>query len=179
MSLAVSTPGAGAVKRSVNPPLRSSLRILNRVSARAPRVAIPLSETLAPSTAVPLPVTGEATVIWTGGVSLRRLDVSRVVAVRRCAPFDTPVVFQETEYGAVVSSAPMFTPSTLNWTPAIAAPMFGMGRPPMVTVPVTVAPAAGAEMDTVGQAPLGMAHVTPFWTCILLHGKLLMTCHSL
>jgi hypothetical protein len=79
--------------------------------------------------------------------------VSRAIAVSVCVPFGAVVEFQTTEYGAVVSSAPMFVPSTLNWTPAI--PIGWLAVAETVTLaPETVAPFAGAVSDTVGFAPL-------------------------
>jgi len=60
-----------------------------------------------------------------------------------------PVVFQETEYGALVSSAPRLAPSSLNCTPATVR------RPTMLTlaltgtVPETVDPEAGDLIVTI------------------------------
>jgi hypothetical protein len=59
------------------------------------------------------------------------------------------VVFQETLYGEVVSSAPRFTPSSLNCTPAIEPPVLFEAEAVTVTVPETV-PAAGALIETIG-----------------------------
>src|SRR2546427_11764833 len=42
---------------------------------------------------------------------------SRATAVRLWEPLATRVVFHEREYGAAVTSAPRFAPSSLNWTP--------------------------------------------------------------
>src|SRR2546427_5062542 len=42
---------------------------------------------------------------------------SRATAVRLGEPLATRVVFQEIEYGAAVTSAPRFAPSSLNCTP--------------------------------------------------------------
>ena len=45
---------------------------------------------------------------------------SRATAVRVWGPVAAVVVFHETEYGLVVSSAPRLAPSSLNCTPATA-----------------------------------------------------------
>src|SRR5262249_25007083 len=66
----------------------------------------------------------------------------RALAVRVCVPFPTVPVFQETEYGALVSSAPSATPSLKNCTPA--TPTLAEALADTVTVPDTVAPFAGA-----------------------------------
>ncbi len=55
----------------------------------------------------------------------------------------------ETEYGAVTSSAPTFTPSTRNWTPATATLSAALAL--TVVIPDTVAPAVGAVIETVGR----------------------------
>src|SRR5207247_10591971 len=58
------------------------------------------------------------TVTVTGEEVVRLPAASRAVAVRVCEPLPTDVVFQETEYGDDVSSAPRLAPSTRNCTPA-------------------------------------------------------------
>ena len=73
---------------------------------------------------------------------------SRARAVSVCCPFATPAVFHVTEYGAVVSSAPSGAPSTRNCTPATA--MLSEAFAVTVTDPDTVAPPAGAVIETVG-----------------------------
>src|SRR2546430_518008 len=91
-------------------------------------------------------------------VTVTGLDVHSVprspslaTAVRVCEPLLVVVVFQETEYGAEVSSAPRLLPSSLNWTPATVR------LPPMVTlavtgtVPLTVEPEAGAVTLTISR----------------------------
>src|SRR5207302_6850185 len=61
------------------------------------------------------------TVTVTGAeTGLRLPAASRATAVRVCAPSLTVVVLQETEYGAVVSSAPSAAPSRKNCTPMTA-----------------------------------------------------------
>src|SRR5437867_312477 len=74
------------------------------------------------------------------------LSASRAAAVRVCEPLPTVVVFQDTEYGDAVSSAPRLAPSTRNCTPA--TPTLSEAEALTVTVPDTVAPEAGAERQT-------------------------------
>ncbi len=73
---------------------------------------------------------------------------SRAIAVIECEPLVTEVVLQETEYGDVVSSAPTFTPSTLNCTPDTATLSEALAV--IFTAPETVAEAAGDVTETVG-----------------------------
>jgi len=74
---------------------------------------------------------------------------SRATAVSVWLPFDTEVVFQLIENGAVVSSAPRFTPSSLNCTPV--TPTLSVAVELTVTVePPTNEPLAGAVTLTVG-----------------------------
>ena len=59
------------------------------------------------------------TVTVTAGLEVVVLPAaSRATAVTVWVPLATVVEFHDTEYGAVVSSAPTLVPSTLNWTPA-------------------------------------------------------------
>src|SRR5436190_388665 len=58
------------------------------------------------------------TVTVTPAEVVRLPAASRAVAVRVCEPLPVLAVFQETEYGEVVSSAPKAAPSSRNWTPA-------------------------------------------------------------
>src|SRR5438445_13893084 len=51
-------------------------------------------------------------------------------------------------YGAAVTSAPRFAPSSLNCTPT--TPTLSVALAETVTVPATVAPSAGAVIETVG-----------------------------
>src|SRR5258708_8251365 len=69
---------------------------------------------------------------------------SRATAVSVCEALLAVVVFQATEYGAVVTSAPRFAPSSLNSTPppptlshALALSVFG---------PDTVAPPGAPQL---------------------------------
>src|SRR5206468_8416310 len=74
---------------------------------------------------------------------------SRATAVSVWLLFEAVVVFHETLYGLAASSAPRLAPSSLNWTPA--TPTLSDAVAETVTVlPDTVAPFAGAEIETVG-----------------------------
>src|SRR5438105_14844168 len=73
---------------------------------------------------------------------------SRATAVKVWVPSPTTVVFQEMEYGLAVTSAPRLAPSSLNWTPT--TPTLSEALAETVTVPTTVAPAAGEVIETVG-----------------------------
>src|SRR5438309_8162238 len=74
---------------------------------------------------------------------------SRATAVRVCdEPLLAVVVSQGAEYGAAVTSAPTFTPSSRNCTPT--TPMLSEALAVMVTVPETLAPDVGDVIDTVG-----------------------------
>jgi hypothetical protein len=95
------------------------------------------------------PVGSEAVTVALLTVTLTAADVVvapaelRAIAEMLWVPLATPVVFHATEYGAVVTSAPTFTPSTWNCTPT--APV---ALAVMVVVPDNVAPPAGAVIDT-------------------------------
>ena len=52
------------------------------------------------------------TVIETAELVALLFDVSVAIAVRLCLPLASVVVFKDAEYGAVVSAAPRFEPST-------------------------------------------------------------------
>ena len=80
---------------------------------------------------------------------------SRATAVRTLAPFAVPVVFHEIEYGDELSSEPMFTPSSLNWTPE--TPTLSEAVAVMLTLPETAAPLAGDVRETVGRVVSGAA----------------------
>src|SRR5213083_31001 len=121
----------GAVVASALPLIPSSSR---NCTPTTPTLSEALAVTVAvPCTVAPLP--GEdtltvggvvstggggalATVTVTGAEVLRLPTPSRATAVMVCEPLLAEVVFQEIEYGAVVSSAPKFAPSILNCTPA-------------------------------------------------------------
>ena len=73
---------------------------------------------------------------------------SRATAVSVCVPMPVVAVFQETAYGAAVTSAPRLTPSSLNCTPV--TPTLSEAVAETVTAPLSAAPVAGAVMTTVG-----------------------------
>src|SRR3989442_11784762 len=73
---------------------------------------------------------------------------SRATAVSVCVPFATVFVSHEMEYGAVVSSAARFAPSSLNWTPA--TPTLSLAVALTVIVLLTVVPLDGALIVTLG-----------------------------
>src|SRR5437867_2894570 len=104
------------------------------------------------------PLAGVKPVI-VGGVALDTVTVtatdvvrlpaaSRATAVSVCEPLVAVVVFHETAYGTVVSSAPRLAPSSLNWTPT--TPTLSDAFAVTVTVDLTVAPFTGDVMLTVG-----------------------------
>jgi len=88
------------------------------------------------------------TVTVTPALVVELFDVSVAIARRVCDPLLVVVVFQEKEYGAVVSRPPAFTPSSWNCT--LATPTLSEAVAVTLTVPETVAAFAGAVMDTVG-----------------------------
>src|SRR2546427_1509436 len=90
-----------------------------------------------------------------GGVVLPA--ASRATAVRLWEPPATRVVFHKRAYGAAVTSAPRFAPSSLNCTPT--TPTLSVALAETVIVPATVAPAAGAVSETVGGVVSGGARV--------------------
>src|SRR6059036_2605324 len=115
-----------------------------------------------------LEVIPEALILETTGdalstVTLTAADVavlpaaSRATAVKVWDPLTASVVFHEREYGAAVTSAPRFAPSSLNCTPT--TPTLSVALAETVTVPETVEPAAGAVMETVGGVVSGGATV--------------------
>ena len=89
------------------------------------------------------------TVTFTGTDVSRLPDASRARALTAYGPFETVNVFQEIEYGAVVSSAPRGEPFTRNCTPATAS--LSVAEAETVALdPERVAPAAGAVTETTG-----------------------------
>ena len=77
-----------------------------------------------------------------------KLLVFVATAVRLCDPLATVLLSQETVYGLVVSAAPMLAPSTLNCT--FFMPIVSVAVAFTVTVPLTFALAAGADILMVG-----------------------------
>ena len=91
-------------------------------------------------------------------------DVSRATAVSEWLPFDAPVESHESEYGGLVSSTPMFVPSSLNCTPA--TPPLSDAHADKVTEPDSVAPDAGDEMNTMGGVVSDSAGAPGILTCV-------------
>src|SRR5882724_2418799 len=87
------------------------------------------------------------TVIVTGSEVNRRPSASRAIALKVWNPSLVAVVSQETEYGALVSSAPRSTPSSWNWTPPTRTPT-GLTRARTVIVPATGVSEVGEAMVT-------------------------------
>src|SRR4029450_2573162 len=90
--------------------------------------AVAATATLDPETVAPFAgaiietVGGAPSLLTVTGTALAKPVAplaSRAAAVRKCVPFPVVVVSIEIEYGLVVSSAPTFAPSSMNWTPAI------------------------------------------------------------
>ena len=73
---------------------------------------------------------------------------SRATARRVCVPLAVAPVFQLMENGNVVSADPRLAPSRVNWT--LATPTLSDAVAETVTVPLTVAPEAGALRLTEG-----------------------------
>jgi hypothetical protein len=78
---------------------------------------------------------------------------SRATARSAWAPSVSVVVSSGTEYGAAVSGAPTFAPSTVNWT--LCTPTLSEAFALTVVVPLTTAPLAGAVSETVGSVVSG------------------------
>ena len=74
--------------------------------------------------------------------------LSRAMADTVCGPLATAAVFHVIAYGAVVSSGPAGTPSSLNWTPATDT--LSVAFAAIDTMPPTVDMLAGEVIDTAG-----------------------------
>src|SRR2546430_7372630 len=94
-------------------------------------------------------VGGLETVTVTGSDVHSMPSESLATAVSVCEPLPAVVVFQETEYGALVSSAPRLLPSSLNWTPATVRAPTLVTLAVTGTVPLTVDPEAGEVTATI------------------------------
>ena len=73
---------------------------------------------------------------------------SRATALSVCGPFVAVAVFHATLYGELVSSAARLAPSSLNCTPL--TPTLSAALAVTLIEPWTVAPLAGAVIETVG-----------------------------
>src|SRR5437867_12429549 len=115
-----------------------------------------------------LEVIPEALILETTGdalstVTLTAADVavfpaaSRATAVKVWDPLTASVVFHEREYGAAVTSAPRFAPSSLNCTPT--TPTLSVALAETITVPAIVNGTAWCSIRTVGGVVAGGARV--------------------
>src|SRR5438876_4633650 len=122
------------------------------VTTVAPVKFVPLIVTMVPTgplVGVKLVIVGAFITVTLTAAEVAVLPAaSRATAVKLWLPFALKVVFQETEYGAVVTSTPRFAPSSLNCTPT--TPTLSVAFAETVTAPDTVAPVAGAVIDTAG-----------------------------
>src|SRR5882762_7060439 len=91
-----------------------------------------------------------STVTVIGAEVVRLPAASRATAVMVCEPLLELVVFQGTEYGAAVISAPALTPS--NWNCTLTTPTLSEALAVTVIVPETLAPEAGEVTLTDGAA---------------------------
>src|SRR5437016_5454365 len=97
------------------------------------------------------------TVTVTALAVVRFPAASRAIAVSVCEPLLVLVVFQETEYGDAVTSAPKFAPSSWNCTPT--TPTLSDAAAETVIVPETDVPLLGLVSDTIG-GTLSMVTIT-------------------
>ena len=117
---------------------------------------MPLSVTVAPFPAAVGPIVPLRlkvakvffTVTVTGALVVEFPAASFAVTVNVCVPLLVCVVSHDKTYGAAVSAAPVFTPSTWNWT--LDTPTLSAAVAVTFTAPNTVAPDAGAVSDMVG-----------------------------
>jgi len=78
-------------------------------------------------------------------------EVSVATALRLCFAFVSPDVFHGCEKGAAANPAPMFAPSTWNWTLLMAALSDTVAL--IMTVPEIATPELGELLDTVSALP--------------------------
>jgi hypothetical protein len=108
----------------------------------------------------PYAATGPVDAPWLLTVTVTAVEVVRLPAASRAravsvwAPLAAVVVFQDTLYGAVVSSVPKGAPSSRNCTPA--TPTLSEASAVTATVPATVAPPAGLVTLTAGGVASGV-----------------------
>ena len=91
-----------------------------------------------------------ATVIASGAEKIVLPAASRAIAVRVCSPSATVVVSQATEYGDIVSSEPICTPSAKNRTAATPVPGPSSAVAETGVVADTVVPPRGEVIVTAG-----------------------------
>jgi hypothetical protein len=102
--------------------------------------------------AVLVTVIATKVVVWTPALSV-------ATAMMLWPPFDTVVVFHEIEYGDTVTGDKRLVPSNLNWM--LWMPTLLDAVAVIRIVPDTVAPEAGAVIDTVGGTTLLTVTVIP------------------
>src|SRR5207244_5775098 len=118
----------------------ATLSVAVAVTLRTPATVVPaVGEVTATVGGV---VSPPSTVTLTEGAVAVLPAASRATAVRLWAPGSALLVFQATEYGATVTSAPRVAPSSLNWTPA--TPPAAAAVAIRVTTPLTLEPDSGA-----------------------------------
>src|SRR5687768_3039907 len=123
------------------------------MSSAALAVTVIVPETVAPEAGALMLTVGAVMSLAT--VTVTGLDVhvlpseSRASAVRSCEPLVAAIVFQGTEYGALVSAVPMLTPSAWNWTAATVRAPTTLTLALTGTVPVTTEPEAGDVTVTI------------------------------
>src|SRR5688500_1717242 len=134
-------------------PSKKNCTPVTAVSSAALAVTVIVPETVAPEAGELMLTVGAvmslATVTVTGLDVHVRPSESRATADRACEPLVVVVVFQGTEYGALLSSVPMLTPSLWNWTPATVRAPTTLTLALTGTVPVMVEPAAGGVTATI------------------------------
>ena len=117
---------------------------------------IPEPATVAPLTGEVMATAGRVesllTVTATAGETLVLPAKSRTTADRVWAPLVPDDVFQATLYGASVSAAPKFVPSSTNWT--LATPTLSLAVAATETEPDTDVPVAGWEIVKLPKPPL-------------------------
>src|SRR5438067_2417831 len=102
-------------------------------------------------------VTSLPIVTLTPALVVRLPAASRATAESVWLPLAAVVVFHGVEYGAAITSAPRFAPSSLNCTPTTAT--LSVAAATTETVPDTLAFGIGAVIETAGAVPSSVAKV--------------------
>ena len=139
-----SAPNAAPSSRNCTPTTPTlSLAVADTVTAPA---------TVAPFAGAVMETTGGVvsleTVTPMTALVVRFPAASRATADRVCAPFVEDLLSHDALYGAIVTSAPNAAPSSSNCTPT--TPTLSLAPANTLTVPETVAPLAGAVIETAG-----------------------------
>src|SRR5439155_3411576 len=140
------------------PPRMPTLSVALAETVTVPAIEAPATGAVMETAGGVVSGTGLLTVTFTAAVVAELPAASLATALTLWLPFALTVVFQDIEYGAVVTSAPRFTPSSLNCTPTM--PTLSMALAETVTVPATEAPATGAVMETAGGVVSGTRLLT-------------------